>query len=453
MSRNPEFVRNLWLEITIQRLLAVPMILGLLLVIALAVVYDEPWQLVTRMAALGFIIVTVFWGAKQAADAQTEEFVLGTWDAQRTSGLSAGQMLFGKLFGGASFAWYAGFWCLAVFLIGAVQSLPLNQTLRSVVALVAMAVLVQALAVLSSLLAWRKLRQISVRQNRGMSILILVLVLPNLATLLLRGAGDESSLHWFGFEWQLTGFLLASLLAFTGWALLGAHRAMRAELQFSNQPWAWIAFVVFVQVYAVGFIDGSEGIGSSDLAGRLGMLSTQLGLAAGLPLLFGYCFLFTERKDAIRFARLLACFKQRQHQRVIALMPIWAICFLLAAVTALLAVVSALIGRADWTSVVELTAGFAALLLFAVRDVAIVLWCNFGAHQRRADAAATAYLLVLYVVLPLLIATLGFNSLAGLTQPWLCFVEPFWVIAAAAWAAAGLDLLRRRWHLQTGMLA
>ncbi len=452
LSRNPELIRNLWLEITLQRLLAAPVILALLVLAVFALVGDHPWQPVTYIAAIGFVAVTVFWGAKQASDAQTEEFSLGTWDAQRISGLSAGQMLVGKLFGGAGFAWYAGCWCLLVFLIGGLQTLAPGLVLRYLLGLLSAAILMQALALLTSLLSWRKLRQVSSRQTRGVSFLFALLILPNLGVMLYRAVASDATLHWFDFELPRSEFLLVSLLAFTGWAVLAAHRAMRAELQFSNQPWSWIAFVIFIQTYAAGFIDHLPQVTDGTWLASLSTGSIRWCLAALLPLLFGYCFLLTERKDPVRLARLVALIQLRQQLRAIALMPIWAISFLLTALTALLAVIAVMLAVPNWQVAIGLAAGFSAVLLFAVRDIALVLWCNLGSHQRRADGAALAYLAVLYGLLPVLIIGLDSTQLMGLVVPALSFNEPFWLLAAAAWAAAGLALLRRRWHTHTGSL-
>lgn len=442
MNRNPELIRNLWLEITAQRLLAVPVILALLVLIVFA--GDTPYFILAWLGGAGFSLMTGFWGAKQAADAQSEEFIQGTWDAQRISGLSAQQMLLGKLFGGAAFAWYGGLWCLAVFLLGGLKTLPLADVLRALLGLPALALLMQALALLSTLLGWRKLRQVSPRQARGVGMVMAFILLSNLATLFLHNAASDGVVSWFDLELPRKDFLLLSLLAFTGWALLGAHRAMRAELQFRNRPWSWIAFVIFLQLYCAGFV-GELNFAVLGSTAELSRSSLRLCFAAALPLLFGYCFLFSERKDAIRYAQLSSHWRRGRRGRVLELVPLWAINFVLAAVTAFLALLISAFELPGWHLWLGLAAGFAAVLLFALRDIALVLWCNLGGSQKRADGAALAYLFVLYGVLPALLGALGLSGWLGLLQPWSAFALPVWTLAAAAWAAAGLDLLRRRW--------
>ena len=449
LLHNPELRRNLWLEITVQRLLAAPLILALILfAAALLPGPGELWRVLANTSGFCFGAVTVFWGAKQVAESFTDEFAQSTWDSQRASGLTSGQMLVGKMFGGASFAWYVGAWCLAVFVPSAFLSMPPEIALRALIGLVSAALFMQGLAAHSTLLSWRKGISLGIKKSRGASWLFAILVLPNVAALLMkRSSAIESSVSWYGMSFSWSNFIVCSLVGFTGWVLLGAHRALRAELQFRNHPWGWIAFALFLQVYAAGFLNQPlfSAPAAAALAGwpSLTLMTARLALAALIALTFGYCFLLSERKDSIRLSRLL---RQNGWAQRIDLIPLWAINFGLAGVTAAIMVLVAAVQLRDWHSIVALLAGSVAVMLFAVRDTALVLWCNLGSNSRRADAAALVYLAVLYLLLPMLMGLLHLGGLVGLVQPWSAFQLPLWVLAALAWAALGLDLLRRRWN-------
>ena len=44
-------------------------------------------------------------------------------------------------------------------------------------------------------------------------------------------------------------FTSASVCVFAAWAMAGAWRLMRLELQLRNSPWVWVAFLFFAAVW------------------------------------------------------------------------------------------------------------------------------------------------------------------------------------------------------------
>ena len=61
---NPELVRNLWLEITPQRLVATPAVLGLIFAVAFTAAGTDALRTTAWWMGLG---LGVIWGARQAA--------------------------------------------------------------------------------------------------------------------------------------------------------------------------------------------------------------------------------------------------------------------------------------------------------------------------------------------------------------------------------------------------
>lgn len=449
---NAELQRNLWLEMTPQRLLVAPLVIVLMVLVVLASSHDPSAALV-RFGSYGFIAATALWGARLAAQSLSEEFADGTWDGQRTSSLSAWAMCLGKLFGGAAFAWYIGACLLLVFLAGAVTTMAAASVLKTVAGLLLLAVFSQSLSLLVTLLGWRRLRRIADSRHRGLTVLMLVILLPTIGQLLpwLRAATAEPLLIWFDRPWPAADFLLASLALFTGWALLGLHRAMRAELQFRDPPWTWIAFVLFLQVYVAGWI----GVGhvdrlvasepSSALALLRPVVVARLAAAMAVALLLAYVFVFAEGKERLRYRRLLADVRARRPAALLQAPPLWLVNGLIAAVTLVATLAAALVALKP-AGLIVLASGLLALLAFALRDFAVVLACNFGPSRRRADAAAAFYLLALYGLPLALLLAAGLGNLAGLFLPWPAFGNPFWLLPALAWAAGGIDLLVRCWR-------
>src|SRR3954447_19334004 len=94
---NPEFLRNLWLELTPRRVALMVGILGLIF-FAVIVAGGSQYSLFGSAQWLYYLFV-VFWGSRNAAMGVVGEIRDRTWDQQRLSALSASTMTWGKLFG------------------------------------------------------------------------------------------------------------------------------------------------------------------------------------------------------------------------------------------------------------------------------------------------------------------------------------------------------------------
>ena len=85
---NPELRRNLWLQLSPQRLIAAP--------VALGIVFGLGWltapQWLSSIGLTIFYLLIGFWGTRRAADTLAEETAGGTWDGQRLSSLGAWAM-------------------------------------------------------------------------------------------------------------------------------------------------------------------------------------------------------------------------------------------------------------------------------------------------------------------------------------------------------------------------
>ncbi|MFA5121483.1 hypothetical protein [Zavarzinia sp.] len=84
---NPEFRRNLWLELSTQRLIAMPAIL--FLVFLLGWTFDKAAGMAGAAMIVGWLLL-VFWGTRLACDAwfPRSRRAPGTASACRVSGLS-----------------------------------------------------------------------------------------------------------------------------------------------------------------------------------------------------------------------------------------------------------------------------------------------------------------------------------------------------------------------------
>src|SRR5471030_1251125 len=118
---NPEFVRNVWLELTPRRML---MMAGLLALTFFATSLGGVmgWAPSGAASVLYYLIV-VIWGARNASMSVVGEIRDRTWDMQRLSSLGAGTMTWGKLFGSTIYNWFGGAFCLVLVMVNIVTHL------------------------------------------------------------------------------------------------------------------------------------------------------------------------------------------------------------------------------------------------------------------------------------------------------------------------------------------
>ncbi|TDU28594.1 hypothetical protein DFR24_2969 [Panacagrimonas perspica] len=437
LLRNPEFLRHVWLELTPQRLLATPLILGLIVLIVSQV---EIASLGLPTVSMGlFVGMTALWGAKLASDSLNNELTQGTWDNQRLSGMGAWQMTLGKLAGGPVFAWYGGALSLVVFAL----TTPWNwASLRMLLTALAVAISLHALALLSALLAWRKQpRSTATPRSRGASILLLIVFGPQVFFML---PGDEpaGNVHWYAWHIPAPEFLLACVLLAMFWATLGLYRVMREELSFRDPPNAWIAFLLFLFVFGGGWFHGGQ---TSRIFEDLGPVAAHLATCLLICLVANYGLLFSERKDWVRMRRLVALWRDGQRSRAWELTPKWLATFALSAGVVATFVVACLITEPPMRAIAAACTA-AGFLLFLVRDAALVLGLNFARDQSRADSAAAVYLVVLYALLPGLFVAIGLQFLAAVFWPPLLFAQPPWLILMVVQVAVALDFAIKRWR-------
>lgn len=266
---NPELTRNFWQELTPHRLIAIPIILGLIVMLINASVRSNPGQILMGVGSTGFLFVAIFWGMKLASDSLIQEYSEGTWDSQRMSGLLPMQMVWGKLLGSTVMAWYAGLMLLCLFIWGAFSANePLNPGLviKLALCMVVFAVTMHAMCMASLLALWRKRdRQLS-KNMRGATIgLALVAVwfgfsvMPFVGMGYSRASRGEQTIAWFGLEMSLSSILLVTAVCMMVWMLISVWQLMRSELQFRNRPWWWLGFLLFWMFYLAGFVNEDWG--------------------------------------------------------------------------------------------------------------------------------------------------------------------------------------------------
>lgn len=466
---NPEFRRNLWLELSLPRLLLTPILLGL----AFATIgwgwSSQSQALVARISWWAFWGFVLVWGGRRAAASITDELSDGTWHGQRMSSLGAWPMTWGKLIGATAFAWYGALLCLGVHMAtwrldiyAACPSGPDGSPAADCRALFSrfwgqpLLMIVVGLgaqaAALGIAIARHVQNPLATRLSMVPGQILWVLLLGVAWNLLVAGPahlGDAAAellsgvrragappFEWFG--WRLPQFAAAGavLVALCGLAAFAADRLMRVALQHLLLPWGCFMVAAVLTLYLAGLRD--------PLAIQLPMFDPSAVWGSGL-LLFAlgvfYVALLMERKDAVQLARLVAAPRYAGWRRTLELAPGW-----LGALLVVLCLSTAIVVRASGEQLPLALMLVAGWLCFVVRDIAIVHWWSLGASPMRADLSALITLLVLYALLPALVLVAGAHELMGMFMPQPGSGPLIAVGVPLLEAAAAIVLASRRWR-------
>ncbi len=394
---NPEFRRYVWLELSAQRLVAMPVIIGLFI---LLLSQTGGADLLMGLSFAGYLVLVGGWGMKLANDSMVGEALDNTWDGQRMSALGPWPMVWGKLFGSTLYAWYGGLICLLTYIVTSYQVLVRVDgatLLAHWVSLLLLGICAQAFGLIGGVLQQG-------RASRSSSIiwllLLLFLWLPLIGNSrdLLRG-----TLNWYGIHYDGVPFFLVSIAMFTAWLLLGAWRLMRKELQFQDGPLAWLAFLLWCGVYFGGFLPPAAGQGSALL------------IAFFIYVAFAYLLLFVEPVGLVPLRQLLQAVRGGRWQQAWLRLPLWLVTLLAAVIAGLAANLFGGGWRMNgtlWPVALPL-----AMVLFLLRDSAIVLALRLVPGRNRAELAAAIYLAVLYYPLYWLVRVMKLDALAPLFSP------------------------------------
>ncbi|WP_374659674.1 hypothetical protein [Phenylobacterium sp.] len=392
---NPEFQRNLWLEASPRRLAWAGVVLLLIYGATVMATRTNPYGPLPVLGGVGaavFVACAMIWASRAAATSVLSEIADRTWDFQRLSALDPWAMTWGKLAGSASLAWLCG---LTGLLLSVVAGLSRGSPglVVSVLFMIALAVLLQAVSMSAALIGVRKARAEGRTARAGgvLGGLIVGLILLSWvagSAGFQRGAGTEGLqallgargfVDWGGRIWPADVFRAVGVALFAAWAVVGAWRLMRLELQMRGSPFVWPAFLLFVAIFAAGFPLRTSGLGA-------GLVVASLAVA-----LCAYAAAFAEPADRVRARQFLTAAKARDLPRAGQFAPAPLAPLLIAAV---LVITAFALGAGPSSGLGQ--AG--ALIAFLLRDLGVIAFCRMGQRPERGDFAAVVALAVLYGV-------------------------------------------------------
>ena len=368
---NPEFQKSLWLELSPTRLIAAPVIVGL---IALAL-HMAGNQIDANVLVLVLEIMVVFWGSRMATDSITEELILRTWDVHRLSAERATGLVLGKFFGGTSFAWYMG------GIAAAISLTLLPQSRADVIDTCAIGLLAQSAAFFSAI-ALRSGAN-SRRVHNLVSQAIGLAVAFGLRKAITVADLTHTDIVWFGRGYSATDFFNGLSLLTFAWFMIGSVRLIRRDLGFRDGPAGWSVFIVFLSVMGAGFWSTGQLTTILDTQAQLlrETSSAVLAVAASYIALVGTPTLTS------RLTRFVQSMRSGQWLETWREMPPWFAGYGLC----IIAVIAGGIrypGHAAFD---------VALLGFLARDALVVTGLRLR-FQHRAETAITGWFLIAFVL-------------------------------------------------------
>ena len=433
MSLNPEFRRNLWLQVSWQRLFAAPTFALLMVGAFMASPFSDKLYPAAHWAC--FVILGL-WGTRRAADSLSEEASGGTWEGQRMSGLGAWQMAWGKLIGGTAFVWYCAAFALLI-LVGARLQLgpeadhgkPVSLVVYNLVLggllshCVSFAV---AIILLRKAVSYRRLT-ITLAQTCGF-VTFLTFAFGGVPGgdnpyRDVQGLLDQHTML-FGNEVQVEIYRAVAITLFGAWTVLAIYRLMRLELQYRNWPWAWSAFVAFMLLFAAS-MNQNPALGPAGWLLWLTMMGSVLT----------YLSLFSDVRDPVRYRWALRAIWAGDFGQALSYTPWWLISYL-ATIGGAIAAISQIPG-VDIAGLSELEffrffghlmpellqaslalqISLILMLLFMLRDILVVLWLSAGPKRQRADVSGLIFLALVYAPLAVILWGLGGSAFMPVVMP------------------------------------
>lgn len=409
---NPELQRNLWLELTLARIIAAPIVLFVLL-------GGVGW--VFGADAAGKVAVPLLWallslwGSRLAAESFGEEATGRTWDVQRLSAQGAWGLTLGKLAGGTAFAWYGALISALILLLLGTENVGERMANAARAGLMAQSTALFVVLLLHRFDPRGRRAQTTLAQLAGIvagwnsNVLSLPIDAPQFMT--------ATTLDWYGLNLPARPFLTAIQLAAIAWFVFGSMRLVRCELGHRDGPLGWTLYTLYTMLLLQGFAAGAvnTAIGMVGIPRWMNLPAVALGvqsLVAVVAFTLAYLAAFGTPVSRVGFAKLRSAIATRDWTEIWRNLPVWA------------PSAAAATGAAIYLSMRLASSAFSepapqtpiAALGFLFRDIALITLLRL-AYRRRTAVALLVMFAILYLLLPVLLTGLGGGMFGTFVYP------------------------------------
>lgn len=418
LKLNPELQRNIWENITLTKMIVMPVILGLIFLIS------ESATNIGITALVLFYIITVMVGAYVAGEEIPNEIQDKTWDWQRMSAMTPMQMTIGKLFGSTIYQWYGGAICIFTFLIvGIYLKMDFINIIQFVICMILIATFFQSYAMLLGI----STREMPIRLRRflivgillGLAILLVsIFTIIGVASYLDKKLDEElyrNNVKWFFLKLPILTSFLLSLLFLNFWSFVGLYKSFRTEMYYFNGPEFFTTFLIALPFYFSGYLFNLPEI---SFKAYLTLLFSGIAI-------FGYIAAILtaliDKMEIITFRRLFFHLELKNYTKVGYDIPLWLIALFVEIIASLLALLMFMIssnelGNLEPDFPQKILYFLLVVNLFAIRDIGIFMYNNFT-QGKNAIGLTLTYLFFLYYVLPASLTVSGNQHLMPAFYP------------------------------------
>jgi hypothetical protein len=410
--QNSELQKCYWQSFSLQRIIAMPVVIFSIALLIILLDKEHTAQTLSGFAYQGFYLVVFLWGGYQAANALVQEVKENTWDNQRLSSVSPGELTVGKLFGSTLYTWYGGIILLIIYFFSAcrVEDASTSIVIFNLFLLAGAGLFCHAIALLSSLIPLRMQASRDQFHIAGYFILGLITSGSFLSwggALSFPYSYSHDDMTWFNHHVSMHDFFIGTLFVFLAWTIWAIYRFMREALQFKNTPAVWGLFVLFCMIYFAGLAKNDFSSWDNSQLVQQFLTNSSVSMAFFVAIACTYLNFFSESLNIIRYRTLFHHWQGNDWKKVSHSIPMWAVSFGLILPAGLFLVIASL-------EVIPFTQSMAVLvissLLFLLRDACIFHYFTLNPNGRLPLLAALFYLGVFYLLIPNIIFAVGLKA-------------------------------------------
>jgi hypothetical protein len=423
MMGNTEFVRNLWIEAKLPRLVVLTALLGALFL--LVWLWRDRSATLSTAALTAYVAIIFIWGNRLAANSVIQEVNNGTWDSQRMSAISPFAMTLGKLFGSTILVWFGGLICLGVYWWSKSAGGYDIELLQTTIIYLGCGLLSHIVSLIVSLIAIRKRRaggrlRVWLYQFIGLiaALPILILASRTIEANVLATFIYNTNLNWYGVTFSKFDFIVMSIAIYAVWGIIGVNRMMRMELLARNSPLLWLGFVLFTAMFVAGIeLPGFFERSFSDISSSETIVLRVMMMGALASLLLAYVIVLAEPKGKTLVVFLKRHAAERRWREFFDATPRWAATLILVLIMIVSIWAYGQYQGHEFGHDEQFWATIGIVFLFVARDIGFIALMSFWISTPRADMTALVCLALSYTLIPALFFAAGVYSLRPLFQP------------------------------------
>ena len=412
MFKNPEFIRNTWTELTLKKLIAMPLLLITVYLLAYMLNESLPFSILPLLCVSFYAIFTYIWSTRLTAETVVKEINANTWSFQIMTSMSPLKMSIGKLFGSTVYIWYGNLICFILYWISfrlhqeRLPEVSDNELIINILLFVLFGLAAQIMPLLLSLhsIRWRHFFEkfdVTFFQFMGVAMFI-----PLYKVMV----GDNSGLIWYGEHYSSKAAAIIFVSIFIIWGFIAIINQIKTEFGQEPYPISWLLFAVSLVAVLFGFNDYQSDIPLIAFSGTLSAFFAVLCLT--------YLTLCGESNMALRPHMVSKYYHTKQYKRLLMIMPRSLVTIPVILVLAfVLSHQFATFGEAQSSGI---TFMIWAMIMFMLRDFCFIyLWSLFAqGNEKETTVVPVLISLATYTIIPIVFNHFDLKIFCPLFMPY-----------------------------------